>query len=383
MPQSPSSDNCGTYEDDVIPLRIHDCSLDLIVISDYKGAVCVCHHYLYRPVQPPQHVLDSALSDSNTVHFAYSVTVLHHSCVIHCVVPGIPWTRAKLMRPTFTLYGDSHMVVFVQDFFTHLLEIGLHHQPCCHILSGPLTNVPSHSSYLVPLLNLSDSSDVKTKYSVNAEANVSLSSNSTNILTIDLPTLDLVTLTVPTNFLVDVFKKETSTEVRLSILHYFLCHKNDLETVAELISAAAEKPRSLDIVKIMQEFLIGGSNSLVQKNLLSDAVPLLALVPVTTMEEGSGFDAKINDFNVTLSHEKLWNTSVMLLSPQQRLVPYRSDLWTRLWDLLSKRSDELPRFKPSHTAEKLLVSLACYQPEALSRCSTPMSPSGGYFYNVQ
>ncbi|XP_003426259.1 protein pigeon [Nasonia vitripennis] len=378
LPQSPSSDNCGTYEDDVIPLRIHDCSLDLIVISDYKGAVCVCHHYLYRPVQPPQHVLDSALSDSNTVHFAYSVTVLHHSCVIHCVVPGIPWTRAKLMRPTFALYGDSHMVVFVRDFFTHLLEIGLHHQPCCHILSGPLTNVPLHSSYLVPLLNLNYSSDAKTKYSVNAEAKISLNSNSTNILTIDLPTLDLVTLTVPTTFLVDVFKKETSTEVRLGILHYFLCHKNDLEIVAELISSVAEKPRSLDIVKIMQEFLIGGSNSLVQKNLLSDAVPLLALVPVTTMEEGSGFEAKINDFNVTLSHEKLWNTSVMLLSPQQRLVPYRSDLWTRLWDLLSKRSDELPRFKPSHIAEKLLVSLACYQPEALSRCSTPMSPSGGF-----
>ena len=380
LPQSPNSDNCGTYEDDVIPLRIHDCSLDLIVISDYKGAVCVCHYYLYRPVQPPQHVLDSALSESNTVHFAYSVTLLHHSCVIHCVVPGIPWTRAKLMRPTFTLYGDNHMVVFVQDFFTHLLEIGLHHQPCCHILSGPLTNVPSHSSYLVPLLKLSNetSSDIKTKYSINGDANTSLRFNSTNILTIDLPTLDLVTLTVPTSFLVDIFKKETCTEVRLGILHYFLCHKNDMEIVGDLVSAMAEKPRAVDIVKIMQEFLICGSHSLVQKNLTADAIPLLSLIPVTTVEECLSFEAKINDFNVTLSHEKLWNTSVMLLSPQQRLVPYRSDLWTRLWDLLSsKRGEELPRFKPSHVVEKLVVSLSCYQPEALSRCSTPMSPSGG------
>lgn len=157
----------------MIPLRVHDCSLDLIVISDSKGIVCVCHHYLYRPVKPPQHVLDSELSDSNTVHFAYSVTVLHHSCVLHCVVPGIPWAKAKLMRPTFALYGDNHMIVFVQDFFTHLLEIGFHHEPCCHILCGPLPNVPSHSSYLVPLLNFGSS-----------EMTNSLGSYGTNILTI-------------------------------------------------------------------------------------------------------------------------------------------------------------------------------------------------------
>lgn len=127
---------------------------------------------------------------------------------------------------------------------------------------------------------------------------------------------------------------------------------------------------------------------MVQKNLPSDVAPLLTLVPVTTAaaddddtSECSNFEAKINDLIVTLSHEKLWNTCVMLLSPQQRLVPYQSDLWTRLWDLLSKSSgddgDELPRFKPSRAAEKLAVSLACYQPEALSRCTTPISPSGG------
>ena len=165
LPQVPTSDNCGTYEDDVIPLRVHDCSLDLIVISDSKGIVCVCHHYLYRPVKPPQHVLDSELSDCNTVHFAYSVTVLHHSCVIHCVIPGIPWVRAKLMRPTFVLFGDSHMIIFVQDFFTHLLEIGFHHEPCCHILCGPLNTVPSQASYLVPLLNFG--SDTSNGYGSN------------------------------------------------------------------------------------------------------------------------------------------------------------------------------------------------------------------------
>ncbi|KYN13850.1 Protein pigeon [Trachymyrmex cornetzi] len=348
---SPSS-SCGTYEDDVIPLRVHDCSLDLIVVSDTKGMVCVCHYYLYRPVQPPQHVLNS-LNESNTVHFAYSVTLLHHSCVIHCVIPGISWSRAKLMRPTFAIYESHHMIVFVPGLFAHLLEIGVNHEPCCHILCGPPPSIPSHGNSI-------------------------LANSNTSILTIDLPTLDLVQLTIPSDFLIEVFRKETSVEVRLGILHYFLCHKYDIEIIAELMSIIAEKPRSLDIPRFMQEILIGNSYALVQKNLLADTIPLLSLLPVTTIGDYMTFDIKMNDLEITLSHEKLWNTSVMLLSPQQRLVPYRSDLWTRLWDQLSKNGSDKLRFRPSHIAEKLLVSLACYQPEALSRCSTPMSPSGGF-----
>ncbi|KYM98137.1 Protein pigeon [Cyphomyrmex costatus] len=347
---SPSS-SCGTYEDDVIPLRVHDCSLDLIVVSDTKGMVCICHYYLYRPVQPPQHVLNS-LNESNTVHFAYSVTLLHHSCVIHCVIPGISWSRAKLMRPTFAIYESHHMIVFVPGLFAHLLEIGVNHEPCCHILCD----------------GKSSSSD----------GNCLLVNSNTSILTIDLPTLDLVQLTIPPDFLIEVFRKEASVEVRLGILHYFLCHKNDIEIITELMSIIAEKPRSLDIPRFMQEILIGNSYALVQKNLLADTVPLLSLLPVTTIGDYMTFDIKMNDLDITLSHEKLWNTSVMLLSPQQRLVPYRSDLWTRLWDQLSKNGSDKLRFRPSHITEKLLVSLACYQPEALSRCSTPMSPSGGF-----
>ncbi|XP_076179612.1 gamma-secretase activating protein pigeon [Ptiloglossa arizonensis] len=378
LPQLSTSSNCGTYEDDVIPLRVHDCSLDLIVVSDSKGMVCVCHHYLYRPVKPQQHVLNS-LNESNTVHFAYSVTLLHHSCVIHCVIPGIPWSRAKLIRPTFAIYEHHHMIVLVQGLFTHLLEIGTNHEPCCHILCGPLTTIPSRSSYLVPLLELENNNKgSKKKYdSTSLEGSNATLHPNTNILTIDLPTLDLVQLTIPSDFLAEVFRKETSTEVRLGILHYFLCHRNDVDIISELVCTIAEKPRSLEIVRYMQEVLIGGAYALVQKNLLPDAIPLLALLPVTTMEEYNSFEIKVNDLSITLSHEKLWNTSVMLLSPQQRLIPYRSDLWTRLWDQLSKNNGDKTRFKPSKIAEKLLVSLACYQPEALSRSSTPMSPSGG------
>lgn len=192
-----------------------------------------------------------------------------------------------------------------------------------------------------------------------------------------MPTLDLVPLTVPTSFLIKIFCKEPSIEIRCGILHYFVCHKNDLDVVEELISNLAEKPRSLNITKIFEEFLVCCAHTLVQQNLPNDATMLLCLLVVTTMEESLGLEAKVNELNVSLTHEKLWNTSVMLLSPQQRLVPYRSDLWTKLWDKLGEKSEERPRFKPSQIVDKLMLSLACYQPEALSRCSTPMSPAGG------
>lgn len=156
-----------------------------------------------------------------------------------------------------------------------------------------------------------------------------------------------------------------------------MCHKNDLDVVEELISNLAEKPRSLNITTIFEEFLVCCAHTLVQQNLPNDATMLLCLLVVTTMEESLGLEAKVNELNVSLTHEKLWNTSVMLLSPQQRLVPYRSDLWTKLWDKLGEKSEERPRFKPSQIVDKLMLSLACYQPEALSRCSTPMSPAGG------
>ncbi|XP_023721304.1 protein pigeon isoform X3 [Cryptotermes secundus] len=354
LPQlSKTSVPCGGYEDDPIPLRVHDCSLDLQVVCDTKGVVCICHHYLYQPVKPPMTEVRNLEESSTTVHFAYSVTLLHHGCVIHCVVPGILWSQARTMKPTFALYGDQHMAVYAPGLFTHLLDIGLSHEPCCHILmSCTLPGIPFYTSHLVPLLQYG------------------------NTVTVDLPSLDLIPLTVTTRHLIETFKNDHSLENQLAILHYFLVHQGDLETISELLMSAAEHPFELSVPQLLQEVIIGGAFASAQRNLPADAMSLVALLPLSTITHVAEVEVKVNRQSMSLTQETLWNTAMMLLSPQQRLVPYRVDMWTRLWDQLAKRTgkEQKPRFRPSLVADKLMISLVCYQPEALSRSSTPLSP---------
>jgi len=116
----------------------------------------------------------------------------------------------------------------------------------------------------------------------------------------------------------------------------------------------------------MQEILIGNSYALIQKN-LADTISLLSLLSVITIElhdfrhKDEWFWYHIESWK-TLEHGNVAFTAT-------KFVPYRSDLWIRLWDQLSRYDNNKLRFKPNHIAEKLLVSLAFYQ-EALSRCSS-------------
>lgn len=343
LPKIPSSSKCSEYEDDTIPLRIHDSSLNLIIVSDDdKGMLFICHYYLYQPMKQQ----DENSSSVTDVHFAYSITMVHCSVVVHCIVPGVPWEKAKLMKPTFTLV-DDHMLVFQAGLFINLLDIGLHHEPCGHIVAQPFTR-QSNVTHLVPCFN---------------------------VISYDCATLDLISLKIPKSHLIETFKNDTSIDNRLSIIHYFLAHYNDLDIFTELLSIIMEHPLHLDTVNLLKEALVAGTYSTVKKGLSQDAMALIKLLPLTTSNTSKPIQAKVDDLTVGLSHENLHNTTMMLLSPQQRLNPYQQDIWTRLYERLNENKDNKKRFCCDQVTEKLLYSLACYQPEALSRCSTPQTPS--------
>lgn len=216
-----------------MPLRIHDSSLNLIIVTDESGMLFVCHFCIYQPINlPVDEELDSAIvspSESElkddiapaqsdaaqiaTVHFSYSITLLHQNCIVHCAIPGIPLEKAKYMKPTFAMHGDHHMFVYQPGIFCHLLDVGLTHEPCCHIVCAPNFNSQEEQqlTHLVPCLKWGS-------------------------IAFDTATLNLISTNVPKSHLIDAFKTDKSIDNRLSILHYFLVHSNDMDILSEVIS---------------------------------------------------------------------------------------------------------------------------------------------------
>ncbi|XP_048489320.1 protein pigeon isoform X2 [Plutella xylostella] len=353
LPQLGSGGACGEYQDDPAPLRVHDCSLDLQVAGDASGVLCICHHYLYKPLDDSTTSLEDGgdLKESG-VNFAYSITILHHGCVAHSVVPDLPWALAKSLRPSYTLYGDTYLLVNIPNLFTHLLDVSLSHEPCCHIVLPTEDCVTSPS--LAPILGWGPNAMV------------------------DLNTLDVVTMSVAEKDLVDMFKSSTPLENKLSIMHYLVHHEGNLELAEELISWMCVNPGPTlgALRRMMQQYLLGATHTVTKRSLPASALALMTFLPVTMPHKL--VEVKIGDICVAASQEKLWNVSVVVLGPRQRLSQFAEDMWTRLWVALNP-ANKTPVLKPEAVRAKLSASKHCYQPEALSRCSTPHSPTSAPF----
>lgn len=114
--------------------------------------------------------------------------------------------------------------MYVAGVFTHLLDIGLAHEPNCHILmNGTLSMVPQSASRLVV---------IKGEFT-----EFSPSEDDTELLPtimIDLLTMDLVEFEVSVEDLMNCLTTVESTTNKLSILHYLLIHASDFESVEEV-----------------------------------------------------------------------------------------------------------------------------------------------------
>ncbi|VVC38649.1 Hypothetical protein CINCED_3A011046 [Cinara cedri] len=349
------------YFDIPVPLCVHDSMLDVRVLSDARGFVAVCHYYLYQGVSAPL-----ATDHLRTVYLAFSVTLLHHGSVVHCNIANVPITRAYESRPIFTMQGDQHLLVHFPNMCTLLLDVGPDHEPNCHIV--------------IPCVDENRSWKSTIATTIGSAGTV-----------VDLSTMAVYEIKVTKRHLIDAFKRPDALHVnQQAILHYFIVHRRDMDVVNQLLNSVVDNGLNINCSKLLQEILVGSAFAQVKRNLLSDAVSLARYLPITISKHNIPIEVKVNGYTLTLSQETLENPRVMLLSPRQRLIPFRDDLWTRLWELLPGGSfaednassrPEMPRFLNINVAVKLNVSLVCYQPEVLSRCSTPLSPGGSMLAN--
>lgn len=123
----------------------------------------------------------------------------------------IDYVKNILIITKYVQITDHHILVFIPGICTHLLDIGVLHEPTCHITTTPLLSSLNPAEInLTPLLKMGE----------------------TTVL--DLTTLNLVNLSITNNQLVQTFKSDTTYENKLSILHYFLVHKGEMDLVVEV-----------------------------------------------------------------------------------------------------------------------------------------------------
>ena len=143
-----------------------------------------------------------------SVYMAYSITLLHHGCVLHSVIPGVPWGRAHNAFPNYTLMSDHYLLVLVPGICVHILDIGLEHLPTNHIVGT------SSCSQILPNSQLYQLHGAKM-------------SSSRVLNFIDVANQLRIEVRMTKESLFSLFKSTPSIETKLAILHMAAVHDRD------------------------------------------------------------------------------------------------------------------------------------------------------------
>lgn len=101
------------------------------------------------------------------------------------------------------------MLVFIPEVCTQLLDIGIKHEPCCHVSLKPLlTETPSHKLCLAPLAAYGK--------------------------LVNIATLDLIDFEITKDLLVETYKNEETLENKTAIIHYLMQHMDEADTALEV-----------------------------------------------------------------------------------------------------------------------------------------------------
>ncbi|KAF2364238.1 Gamma-secretase-activating protein C-terminal domain [Trinorchestia longiramus] len=390
---SPGVSGFGSdYRDEGLLHTTADPWLDLRVVASPNGALCICHHYIYKSRQAMTPADPAYLS----VFVAYSVTLLHQGCVLHAVLEEVPWTTAQTAQPSYSLMAgvpptpswqvclllphgrcasyslmvEHYLVVIIPDVCCHLLDVSLDHPPTPHLLCPPPPGLPPHAMLYQVSSPAGKMASSRSLYFVECNSEEAGVDGGSRVLE----------LRITKDSLYQYFKSpHTSINCKLAVLHMAAVHDKDHDLTRKLVWSVCSDVHSIDSAAVLQEYLVSETYSALARHLQSDSQHLLHLLPLTTHpgtthEIYTSVDDSPSGGRVRLSYCPLENAPIMLLAPRERVVrPPYADTWTRLHQRINTATRE--RFSLQHVVEKLLVSFETYKPEALSQGMTPLSPA--------
>ncbi|KAK7496728.1 hypothetical protein BaRGS_00012135 [Batillaria attramentaria] len=126
-----------SYADMPLHPGIPDSMLNMCVLSQNNGSLCICYQE-YIPVSgrssrtlSPQQSQDE--EESVTVDVRYYVCMVHHAKTLHGTATGLPRSLVAGRRMAFQWYGE-HLMAVLPGVFCHLLNVNVEYDSCHHIL---------------------------------------------------------------------------------------------------------------------------------------------------------------------------------------------------------------------------------------------------------
>ncbi|PFX31262.1 gamma-secretase-activating protein-like isoform X2 [Stylophora pistillata] len=262
------------YADILLSHTISEKHVNMQVVTlPGKGSFYIClQHPTSGGTEGSRNDTEESVELSNQLE--YSVYVLHHGCLMKCVLPTVRPSKELNYRLFFSSL-DNYLMVFLPGRFMHLLNCGTEREPSHHIILQD-DAVPTFSSEdavpneprLLSILNKEFSTSLRIgpyifdcasgnafKYGFNKEA------------------------------LAELFAKTHMPSTRLAILHLAVIHLRDSNLTRKIFEHLSQDPASPECLDLLREYLVGATYGTFRRELQGEPI---ALIPFTCVDTYRG-----------------------------------------------------------------------------------------------
>ncbi|ESO95702.1 hypothetical protein LOTGIDRAFT_160255 [Lottia gigantea] len=384
FPYIRSASRCRYTESPLCP-GIPDADLNIQVLSQSNGSVCICYQHLIRSRKSQK-----SEEKHNDIDINYYILMVHHAKTIHGCINGIDKSTVHNRRLLFQWSGD-YLMVMLPGTFLHLLNVSIEYEPCHHILlhnkpNSTVTKIRRSSS------TRSSSSLYEDKSTTEDEAMPSASSMSpdetstsqdesptvpkstsqpavfpvTNLMGPNIrsliPCFGFLRETSGNGLVFDqkncvvwqaVIKPEillqyfytTSYTNKLSIVHYILTRVKDLFIIKKLFENICEDVTNTKLKLFLAEYLVASTYISMKRQLEKD---ILRLLPFTSVEpyKGQLERNQSEERMATVTYSSVDSINITSKTARERHFRQSEDLWDSLRRMLQlKQIEPEPRYK--------------------------------------